>query len=109
MVLSCIVVQALVAFGFQIKDFSDVDEGVQDDTHQRFFQWVTLTNVYALVALLVARALPCLRRGLFRLIALAIGILLASSGGVLQVLSTTDVQVRFASNLDCQHRALPTR
>ena len=84
-IILCIVVQFLVGFGFQTTDYTHyVETETQNEEAERFLQWVVLTNTYAFVAVVVALALPYVRRGSHIMMVLAIGILLAFSAGVLQ-------------------------
>jgi hypothetical protein len=104
MILSCIIVQSLVGFGFQTKDLSHTEMEAQNDEPERFLRWVVLTNAYALVAMVVALALPYVRRGSHKMMILAIGILLAFSGGVLQASSATYEQVGLATSSIAQRQ-----
>lgn len=96
-VFSCIIVQALVGFGFQTRYFSQAQVDELKDQPERFLHWVSLTNSYALMATVVALALPYVRRGYHKMIILAVGILAAFSGGVMQASPPTVEQVRFAT------------
>jgi len=74
---SCIVVQALVGFGYQTKDFSKMGTTAQADIEGWFLHWTVLTNIYALFAMVVSFAPPYIRRRSRKMATLAFRMLLA--------------------------------